>query len=221
MKKKARRKYERRIDQPVALTPLEYSGLQEAFDHFNAELFGGKLPDIFITLQRRANTRGYFAADRFTGRTAKIGRHELALNPDTFVGRSDEDICSTLVHEQVHAWQQAFGNPSARTYHNREWAAKMKSLGLQPSSTGAVGGKETGQSMTHYIIAEGPFAKAYAKLAKTEWKLNLQSAHRPGPSGGTNSKTKFSCSRCGQNAWGKPDLNVTCTPCGVRMRAAG
>jgi hypothetical protein len=123
------------------------------------------------------------------------------------------------VHEQVHAWQQAFGAPSARTYHNREWAAKMKTVGLQPSSTGAVGGKETGQSVTHYIIAEGPFAKSFTKLAKTGWCLNLQSAHRPGPNGGAASKTKFTCKSCGQNAWGKPDLAIICKPCGIDMRA--
>jgi hypothetical protein len=34
-----------------------------------------------------------------------------------------------------------------------------------------------------YIIPDGPFTKAFAKLAATGWKLNLQSAHRPGPKG--------------------------------------
>ena len=32
-----------------AITPIEYSGLQAAYDHFNKELFGGQLPDVFIT----------------------------------------------------------------------------------------------------------------------------------------------------------------------------
>jgi hypothetical protein len=215
MKKPARQKtkYERSVDQPIAMTEVEYSGLQEAYDHFNAALFGGKLPDIFITLQRRAHSKGYFSADRFSGRTGKFGRHELSLNPDAFIDRTDEQICSTLAHEQVHAWQQAFGAPSARTYHNREWAAKMKSVGLQPSSTGAVGGKETGQSVTHYIIPDGAFSRAYAKLAAIGWKLNLQSAPRQGPKGGRDSKTPFTCPVCGQNAWGKPDLAIDCHPC--------
>jgi hypothetical protein len=30
---------------------------------------------------------------------------------------------------------------------------------------------------------------------------------------------KFSCPGCGQNAWGKPDLAVTCTPCRLDMQA--
>ena len=95
----------------------------------------------------------------------------------------------------------------------------MKAIGLQPSNTGMVGGKETGQQMSHYIIPGGPFAKAFAKLAATGWKLNLQSAHRPGAKGGTNSKTKFTCPACGQNAWGKPDLAIICKPCGADMLA--
>jgi predicted SprT family Zn-dependent metalloprotease len=211
------RSYERSEDQLVAITPIEYGGVQEAYDHFNVVLFEGKLEDVFITYQRRAHSRGYFSADRFSGRQLAFGKHELALNPDTFLGRSDEEVTSTLVHEMVHVWQHTHGKPSARGYHNKEWGAKMKSIGLQPSSTGAVGGRETGQQMTHYIIPDGPFTKAFAKLAATGWKLNLQSAHRPGPIGGKGSKTKFTCSVCGQNAWGKPDLAITCTLCLIKM----
>jgi hypothetical protein len=201
-----------------AITPVEYTGLQKAYDHFNAELFGETLPDVFITYQRKAHSRGYFSPDRFAGRIDRFGKHELALNPDAFIDRTDEQICSTLVHEQAHVWQEAHGKPSPRRYHNKEWAAKMKSIGLQPSSTGVVGGKETGQAITHYIVPGGPFTRAYAKLAATGWKLNLQSAAHSGENGGRNSKTKFTCSSCGQNAWGKPDLAILCKPCQVEMR---
>jgi SprT-like family len=211
--------YQRNSDQPIAITPIEYSGLQEAFDHFNVVLFDGGLPDVFITYQRKAHSFGYFSPDRFSGRVGKWGKHELALNPDGFIDQSDEQVCQTLVHELVHVWQHAFGKPSGRGYHNKEWAAKMKAIGLQPSSTGMVGGKETGQRMADYIIPGGAFTKAYAKLAADGWKLNLQSAARPGPKGGTNSKTKFTCPTCGQNAWGKPDLEILCTHCFMEQHA--
>jgi SprT-like family len=217
-----------------AITPIEYSGLQDAYDHFNAQLFGGSLPDVFITYQRKAHSHGYFAPDRFSGRVDdESGRHELALNPDSFINQTDEQVCQTLNHEMVHVWQHVEGKPSARGYHNKEWAAKMKAIGLQPSSTGMVDGKETGQRMSDYIIPNGPFTKAFVKLAAKGWKLNLQSAHRPGQKGGVNSKTKFTCSSCGLNVWGKPDADTLCTHCflekypdleidlrGVRMLAA-
>jgi hypothetical protein len=59
---KKRQSYEQKIDKPVAITPIEYGGLQEAFDHFNAALFNGVLPDVFITYQRKAHSNGYFSA---------------------------------------------------------------------------------------------------------------------------------------------------------------
>jgi predicted SprT family Zn-dependent metalloprotease len=239
MKKEAHGSYERKTDAD-RITPVEYSGPQEAFDHFDRELFDGTLPDVFITYQRKARSHGYFAADRFSGRGGGERRHhEVALNPDAFIGQTDKQICQTLVHEMHHLWQHTGGKPAPRSYHNKEWAAKMKANGLQPSSTGMVGGKETGQHMADYVIPGGRFETAYEKLAATDWKLNLESAHRPGPKGaGPNTnKSKFSCEAdCGQNAWGKPSLDTVCVPCliaklqpagidvtildGVRMRSA-
>jgi predicted SprT family Zn-dependent metalloprotease len=216
--KKRVRTYVQKADAPVAITPIEYSGLQEAFDHFNRALFAGELPDAFITYQRKANSHGYFAPDRFSARGGEFRKHELALNPDAFIGQSDAQVCQTLVHEQVHLWQHAFGKPSARGYHNAEWAAKMKAVGLQPSSTGMVGGKETGQRMLDYVLPDGPFSTAFAELAASGWRLNLQSTPRPGAQGNpTASKTKFSCAGCGQNAWGKPDLEIDCRRCRMQM----
>src|ERR1700737_3526728 len=197
-----------------AITPAEYRAFQQAYDFFNAELFGASLPHVLVTLQRHANTRGYFSPERFTGRIEKAAVHELALNPDTFTGRTDEEILSTLAHEMAHVWQQTHGTPPRRSYHDRQWAAKMKEIGLQPTTTGAPGGKETGQSVTHYIIADGPYAKAYAKLKGRGLGLPWQSA----PTGKEAkakkaSKTKFTCPDCAQNAWAKPDALLICGAC--------
>jgi SprT-like family len=159
----------------TAITPIEYCGLQQAYDHFNFELFDGKLPDVMITLQHRANSYGHFSPDRLSGRAGNLVKHELNLNPDGFRDRSDEQICSTLAHEMVHAWQEVFGKPSKGGYHNREWAEQMKAIGLQPSASGLPGGNETGPQVSHYILADGRFARAYSTLATTGWKLNLES----------------------------------------------
>src|ERR1700735_866831 len=90
--------------------------------------------------------------------------HELAMNPDSFTGRIDEEIPSTLAHETAHVWQQSHETPPRRCYHDRPWAAKMKEIGLQASDTGQVGGKEIGQSVSHSIIPGGAYAKIYARL---------------------------------------------------------
>jgi predicted SprT family Zn-dependent metalloprotease len=204
-----------------AITPVEYGGLQTAYEHFNAELFEDALPNVLITYQRHAHMRGHFAAERYIERGADQRCDEIALNPDGFIERTDEQILSILVHEQVHVWQGHHGTAPKRNYHNREWAAKMKVIGLQPSNTGAVGGKETGAQMSHYIVPGGLFARSYEQLRAKGWKLNLESTPVGNPAAPRRNKVKFTCPRCGQKAWGKPDLAVTCTPCGAEMRADG
>ena len=196
------------------ITAEEYKAFQKAYDYFNGKLFGGDLPQALVTLQRRPKMRGYFWAEQFRSRAGKDRTHEIALNPDHFEGRSDEDILSTLVHEMEHAWQQAFGQPSRRAYHNREWAQKMKSLGLHPSSTAASGGDETGEKVSHYVVPDGPFAVACARLLAGGFKLHWQASPRAGGEGrSSTTRRKFTCAACGQNAWAKPDAQLVCGVC--------
>src|SRR5207344_2763279 len=108
--------------------------------------------------------------------------------------------------------QSRFGKPSKRGYHNKEWGSMMKSIGLMPSTTGAVGGKQTGFRVSHYIIPDGPYAQAFAALAATGWRLNLESAVVPG-NRAPPSKVKFSCEGCAANAWGKPNSELVCKAC--------
>ena len=195
-------------------TQKEYQGLQQAYDFLNRELFSGSLPQVLVTLQRHARTYGYFSPQRFSGRIEKTSVHELALNPDGFAGRTDAMILSTLVHEMCHVWQQTHGKAPRKGYHDRQWAAKMKEVGLQPSSTGEEGGAETGQSMSHYILPGGRYEVAYAKLAATWFQFHWQSV--PASGGGKakkSSKMKFTCPQCGQNAWAKPGARLICGQC--------
>lgn len=195
------------------ITAEEYKGFQKAYDYFNAKLFEGALPQALVTLQRRPKMRGYFWAEQFRSRAGKTRTHEIALNPDHFAGRSDEEILSTLVHEMVHAWQQAFGKPGRRAYHNHEWAAKMKSVGLHPSSAGQPGGAETGESVSHYIVKGGPFALACEKLLAGGFRLHWQASPAPPEGKKASTRQKFTCAACGQNAWAKPDAALICGSC--------
>lgn len=210
---------------PPQITGKEYSAFEQAYDWFTGRLFGNRLPPCLITLQRHARSRGYFANDRFGHRTeAAAFTDELALNPDTFGSRSDKDILSTLVHEMVHCSQQHFGTPSRRGYHNKEWAAQMVAIGLMPSDTGAPGGKQTGQRVSHYIIEGGPFDEAAETLLASGFRLNWQSVNLAGETEKTakaQSKTKYTCPSCGQNAWAKPDAALLCGGCEVPMEARG
>ena len=124
-----------------------YDELQHAYDHFNRRLFGGELPTCVITLQREnPRTYGYFSSKRF-GHVDGGTTDEIALNPTFFAVVPLVETMQTLVHEMCHLWQEHFGDPGRRKYHNGEWADKMESIGLIPSSTGQPGGKRTGERM--------------------------------------------------------------------------
>ena len=153
--------------------PLEhvqdYVTLSDCYDLFNGELFGGKLRGCVLTFEDRGQHFGYFRANGFIDRDGDRKRDEICLNPRHFLAKTgDLELLQTLVHEQVHQWQFQFGKPSLRTYHNREWADKMVSIGLVPSDTGKPGGRMTGQKMADYPDENGSFLKVARELLHTK-----------------------------------------------------
>jgi len=144
-------------------TPQTYAELLHAYDVFNRELFGGELPQCLLTLQREKRTYGYFSSKRF-GRRDGETTDEIALNPEYFAVVPLVEILQTIAHEMVHLWQAHFGTPGRARYHNHEWANKMESIGLMPSSTGQPGGRRVGDRVADYVIPGGRFAKVVAEL---------------------------------------------------------
>lgn len=152
-------------------TQQTYDELTRAYEYFNRELFGGALPGCLITLQRKKNSCGYYSRKRF-GRADGVMVDEIAMNPSVFAVRPVEAVLSTLVHEQCHQWQEHFGKPGRRGYHNAEWAEKMEEVGLIPSATGRPGGKKSGEHMSHYIDRDGRFYAAVRALLETGFGLS-------------------------------------------------
>lgn len=149
-------------------TLIEYGALQRAFDHLNAELFRGELPQCLITLDNnRASSVGYFQRARFSNADGeKVDC--IALNPGYLGVRSLLDSLSTLAHEMVHAWQAHFGKEPKRCYHDRAFSAKCLEIGLQTSDTGRPYGKPVGERMDHYIVRGGRFHCVARDLIETE-----------------------------------------------------
>lgn len=212
------------MSSPTAAT---YAGLPKAYDHYNRTLFGGQLPRCLITFQRHKGAYGYFAPQRFrsTAPSPEV-TDEIALNPQHIGERSARETHSTLVHEMAHLWQQHCGTPPKSGYHTREWAEKMKQVGLHPSTTGEPGGKETGPRVSHFIVEGGPFAKAFAELESKGLGELYTDAWAEDPERQKTrerkaaSKTKFSCPTCEQNVWAKPTTRIRCDDCDELMEAA-
>lgn len=136
------------------------------------------------------------------------------LNPVTLKVRTPREVCASLVHEMVHLWQAEVGAPSRGGYHNREWADKMESVGLMPSTTGKPGGERVGQRMTHYVVAGGPFAAAFDALPHDDyfpWLCAKPEGDREKKKAAN--KARYSCPECDAHVWGKPGLAIRCNEC--------
>lgn len=214
-----------------------YSELQQAYDHFNNELFNNSLPDCILLLyNKEKRCYGYYAKEQFINDDG-VKCDAIALNPQHFGNKDIVEVMQTIVHEMCHMWQFHYGKTSRSGYHNKEWGNKMESLGLMPSSTGMVGGKKTGQNMRDYPIEGGLFLASCNKLVTPEYALSwkdrfsiqngnlvLTSALLEGITDSaeneiseeTNDKSrrkKYTCPDCKTNVWGKPELNIMCGNC--------
>jgi hypothetical protein len=207
------------MNHPSDPTRAQFNAFGTMYDYFNRALFGGSLRAVILNFSRAANSLGFFAPLRWERGTETT--HEISLNPAYLKNRAPRDVASTLVHEQVHCWQEEEGTPGRRGYHNEQWARKMESLGLMPSSTAAPGGSRVGYRMSHYVIEAGPFARAF-EVMPPEFTLpwmcweegRARKVRAP-------SKVKFSCASCGANAWGRPSLRLVCGDCTNEMEPAG
>ena len=212
-------------------TPSEqmYVPLLQAFNHFNNELFGGELPHCLVTIRAKGRTQGFYHAKRFAALGSKAVTDEIAMNPAYFPADPLREIAGTFVHEMTHHWQAHHGAPPRNGYHDRQWAAKMRSIGLQPSDTEAVDGRQTGYHMSHYIIENGAFALSFERLEASGWQIRWGEAIAATPAGGGEGagegvvggpepkRLKFVCPGCGQNVYGSPKTAVRCDPCGLLL----
>ncbi len=220
-------------------TQEQFAALNGAYTYFNRVLFNNELPGCILNFSRLQGTHGFMAPERWKRQEEKsFGTHEISLTPTTLY-RTPLLIFSTLVHEMAHLWQWEFGEPSRNGYHNREWAAKMRQIGLIPSHTGQPGGKETGQHMTHYIEEGGRYEKAFQKMPQKhllpftaldgevmkrliegvdaagtddeEEKKRIARLKKLRPP--SKNKTKYTCPGCKASLWGRPGLTIIHKDC--------
>ena len=115
------------MNNPTALT---YTSLRNAYDFLNQELFSGSLPPCLITMQRHKGAYGFFSGERFANATNPQDiTDEIALNPLHFATRKPQEVFATLTHEMTHLWQNHFGKPPRKGYHDRQWPRKCERLG--------------------------------------------------------------------------------------------
>ena len=167
-----------------------------------------RLPEPIIAFENLRN-RNTLAAFRLT-RNPEGLKNVIILNTEHYIDQDGKKVweygrwaqLETLLHEQVHEWQQVFGKDPVslkRIYHNKEFVDKCESLGLHP---------KLGEGY-HLHLADGPFAILMKELGidppdlkeKPEgididwfkWLLDFLGKEKKG----TSTLTKWECPECG------------------------
>jgi predicted SprT family Zn-dependent metalloprotease len=156
----------------VSPTNQTYQSLLYAYNFFNQALFDTTLPPVVFTYHRQNRVMGYASFERWVNQEKQFV-DEIAINPEYFAKFPLMEICQTLVHEMCHIWQAHHGKPGRRGYHNQEWADKMISIGLMPSSSGKPGGNKTGESMMDYVLLDGKFLRSSRRLVRKGFAFPL------------------------------------------------
>lgn len=221
------------MTQDMKPTTEQYDAYKMMFDHFNVELFEGKLPNVLLNLSRSGSSRtvAFFAPDRW--RKGEQVTHEISINPRHLRADSAEYTAASLVHEMAHLWQHVHGTPPRRGYHDKAWTSKMVAIGLQPrnAKTGEIA-KSAHQMTVGDVLPDGSFAKAFASLppgALLPWsceeaapRATVKKEEGEQGEGGegegesetpapvSKNKVKYSCPKCNANVWGKQGLKIGC-----------
>jgi hypothetical protein len=185
----------------------------------------GRLPDPIISFDDMRNRKvlaGYTLhrnpqglLDEITFNTAHFQKKTADSPPAWGYGRWAQ--LETLLHEQVHLWQENFGqhkHKPGRVAHDKEFVAKCESLGLHPMPV--IG--------CHHWVADGLFAQLMAELGiprpsdvpRESNKPGKKDWFRPGPERGRSSLAKWECG-CGQKVRvGRKDWpGAVCKNCGT------
>lgn len=183
----------------TAPTLAQYGDFQEAFQHFNLELFGGALPDTMLTLARTRHATGYVIPDGFHLRGDKGGEKtpEIGLNPLRFAALEAPEVLSMLAVEMIKLAQHAAGTGSPDNYLNKDFHRRAAAIGLTVTGAGyelAEGG-QLDAAIAH-LIANG-WAVRYVAPVLTKEQADRKAARKA-------SKTKYTCPITGLNAWAKP-----------------
>lgn len=189
-----------------------------------------RLPDPVISF---VNLRNYNTLATYTlVRNPQGLLYEITFNAEHYVEEGEKKVwefgrwaqLETLLHEQVHLWQQNFGKDPVKPgkpYHNKEFVEKCENLGLHPMPGAGC----------HTRLADGPFAVYMKELGVQppdltdrpddltidwfKWLLDLMGKGRKGRS----SLTKWTCPECGLNVrMGiKGDPEIRHDPCEKKL----
>ena len=186
-----------------------------------------RLPDPVISFDNLRNIRTLAAYTLHRNPQGLLD--EITFNTEHYITEDGKQIwrfgmwaqLETLLHEEVHLWQQNFGEcpvTPGKSSHNMEFVAKAMSLGLHPLP----------DKGCHIAVADGVFAQLMEELGieppqdaptlpanlDIDWFKFLIDILGKSPRG-RSSLTKWTCPECGLNArmGVKGDPQIRHDPC--------
>jgi hypothetical protein len=191
-------------------TQAQFAAYQQAFDYFNRVLFKNSLPDCMLSFSRRRHSSHTLFTGGLWHEKAGPATPEISLNLKQMGAGEPIEVMATLVRQMVHLWQETYGQPSRAGYYNYEWAEKMTAIGVIPTATGLPGGRRTGQTIKHYIEAEGRFERAFRKMPAAYLLPFQPTAFEAEKNRRNADKAVYQCTGCGTKVWGKGGLGLVC-----------
>ena len=187
-------------------TSQEYEKeLTRIFNRFNKHFWNNELPEVIITFVPTKKAHGHMSSVPTWHADGSESKYELNISAYT-ISRSPEEICATLLHEQVHLYcniKDIKDTSSDHRYHNKNFKRVAEDHGLN------VDRRQDGWSLTTLDDK----AKAYFK------KLNIKkfSYHKDYRWKGGNLK-RFSCPRChGPSVFAATKQSVLCSRCKIPL----
>jgi hypothetical protein len=171
-------------------------------------LYRERLPEPVLAFENLRN-KNTLAGFRLT-RSPEGLQNEIIMNTEHYIDQEGKKVwefgrwaqLETLLHEQVHEWQQVFGKEPVslkRVYHNKEFVTKCESLGLHP---------KLGEGY-HLQLADEPFSILMKELGIEppslegkpddldidwfKWLLDFLGKSKKG----TSTLSKWECPECG------------------------
>ena len=179
--------------------------LTRIFNRFNKHFWNNELPEVIITFAPTKRAHGHLTVNPVWESEHEGSKYELNISANT-IGRSPEEICATLLHEQCHLYAISQKPPIKDTsnnyrYHNNRFKLIAESHGLIQSYDDTIG-------WSHSELTEE--SKAYVK------KLNVKqfTYQRTSSSGKGGNLIHMVCPNCGRaSVYCSSPQHVLCGSC--------
>lgn len=173
--------------------------LYRFFDLLNERFFDAKLATPLLSFKRQKRQCGHYV----NGRNEIGALENINISADHLADPLAE-VLETLAHEMIHSYQQNYGKPGKRNYHNKQCQTKMDEIGIPCTTRGeSLGMKDP---FVSFLREHGVEAEARLSLPVEVTKAAQSSRLR-----------KWQCS-CPTSVWATAEIHARCLVCETEFR---